>query len=157
MPPPSRPASGRTSRFDALAVVYMVSSLFWLIIALRFVNPVQLVAPRQGLAASRLPAWMALVSGAIRGRRSKPVAFSIRGPMFFKRLFAHRPVRWSLASAPQAARGPREVTTPSGLRIIDTKVGIGPVPHGRPDRDGQLHRLAVRQRQEGQEIRQLAR
>ena len=29
---------------DALAVVYMVSSLFWLIIALRFVNPVQLVA-----------------------------------------------------------------------------------------------------------------
>jgi len=29
---------------DALAVVYMISSLFWLIIALRFVNPVQLVA-----------------------------------------------------------------------------------------------------------------
>ena len=29
---------------DAMAVVYMVTTLFWLIIALQFVNPTQIVA-----------------------------------------------------------------------------------------------------------------
>src|SRR5882724_4162203 len=34
-----------------------------------------------------------------------------------------------LAAAPLAALAAGEVTTPSGLRIIDIKVGTGPVPH----------------------------
>jgi putative spermidine/putrescine transport system permease protein len=29
---------------DAMAVIYMITTLFWLIIALQFVNPTQIVA-----------------------------------------------------------------------------------------------------------------
>jgi peptidylprolyl isomerase len=50
--------------------------------------------------------------------------------MSFKRLFGTA-VLLALASAPLAARpalAAGEVTTPSGLRIIDVKPGIGPVP-----------------------------
>ena len=50
--------------------------------------------------------------------------------MSFKRLFGTA-VLLALASAPLAARpalAAGEATTPSGLRIIDVKPGIGPVP-----------------------------
>ena len=50
--------------------------------------------------------------------------------MSFKRLFGTA-VLLALASAPLAARPAQaagEATTPSGLRIIDVKPGIGPVP-----------------------------
>src|ERR1700677_5417878 len=35
----------------------------------------------------------------------------------------------SLAAVPLVAQAAGEVTTPSGLRIIDVKLGTGPVPH----------------------------
>ena len=35
---------------DAMAVIYMVTMLVWLLVALRFVNPTQLVTPGQGAA-----------------------------------------------------------------------------------------------------------
>jgi peptidylprolyl isomerase len=35
----------------------------------------------------------------------------------------------ALLLAPQSSRAASEVTMPDGLRIIDTKVGTGPVPH----------------------------
>ena len=49
--------------------------------------------------------------------------------MLFKRLFAPA-LLMALAAAPLAARPAQaaEVTTPSGLRIIDVAPGIGPVP-----------------------------
>jgi peptidylprolyl isomerase len=50
--------------------------------------------------------------------------------MSFQRLFVSA-ILLSLAAAPLAARLARaagEVTTPSGLRIIDVKPGTGPVP-----------------------------
>ena len=49
--------------------------------------------------------------------------------MFFKRLFASA-LLTALAAAPLGARPAQaaEVTTPSGLRIIDSVPGIGPVP-----------------------------
>src|ERR1700740_55435 len=50
--------------------------------------------------------------------------------MSFPRLFASA-LLLALASASLAARPARaagEVTTPSGLRIIDVKLGTGPVP-----------------------------
>ena len=49
--------------------------------------------------------------------------------MFFKRLFAPA-LLMALAAAPLAAHPAQaaEVTTPSGLRIIDVSPGIGPVP-----------------------------
>ena len=49
--------------------------------------------------------------------------------MFFKRLFASA-LLTALAAAPLGARPAlaAEVTTPSGLRIIDSVPGIGPVP-----------------------------
>ena len=36
----------------------------------------------------------------------------------------------ALVAAPLTAQAAGEVTTPSGLRIIDVKPGTGPVPHG---------------------------
>jgi peptidylprolyl isomerase len=47
--------------------------------------------------------------------------------MSFKRLFAFA-IFLALAAAPLAAQAAGEVTTPSGLRIIDVKPGSGPVP-----------------------------
>ena len=41
---------------DAMAMVYMVVTLVWLLIALRFVNPTQLVSARQGTSAARMSA-----------------------------------------------------------------------------------------------------
>jgi peptidylprolyl isomerase len=48
--------------------------------------------------------------------------------MYFSRLFMFV-IALALAAAPLAARAAGEVTTPSGLRIIDVKPGTGPVPH----------------------------
>ena len=48
--------------------------------------------------------------------------------MSFPRLFVFA-ILLALAAAPLAARAAGEVTTPSGLRIIDVKPGTGPVPH----------------------------
>jgi peptidylprolyl isomerase len=51
--------------------------------------------------------------------------------MSFQRLFVSA-ILLALAVAPLASRPARaagEVTTPSGLRIIDVKPGTGPVPH----------------------------
>ncbi len=50
--------------------------------------------------------------------------------MSFSRLLVSA-ILLALAAALLAARPARagEVTTPSGLRIIDVKVGVGPVPH----------------------------
>ena len=39
----SPPACGPVQSIDAMAVVYMVTTLVWLLIALRFVNPTQIV------------------------------------------------------------------------------------------------------------------
>ena len=47
--------------------------------------------------------------------------------MYFPRLFVSA-ILLALAVAPLSALAAGEVTTPSGLHIIDTKVGIGPVP-----------------------------
>ena len=47
--------------------------------------------------------------------------------MFFSRLFVFA-ILLALAGAPLAALAAGEVTTPSGLRIIDVKPGTGPVP-----------------------------
>ena len=47
--------------------------------------------------------------------------------MSFKRLFGTA-LSLLVASTPLAAQAANDVTTPSGLHIIDTKVGIGPVP-----------------------------
>jgi peptidylprolyl isomerase len=47
--------------------------------------------------------------------------------MFFSRLFVFA-ILLALAAAPLAAQAAGEVTTPSGLRIIDVKPGTGPVP-----------------------------
>ncbi len=47
--------------------------------------------------------------------------------MFFSRLFVSA-ILLALAAAPLAAQAAGEVTTPSGLRIIDVKPGTGPVP-----------------------------
>ena len=46
-----------------------------------------------------------------------------------------------LSSKPAQAAG--EVTTPSGLRIMNVNPGTGPVPPGRQERVGELHRLAA--------------
>src|SRR5580700_263570 len=48
--------------------------------------------------------------------------------MFFSRLFVFA-ILLALAGAPLAAQAAGEVTTPSGLRIIDVKPGSGPMPH----------------------------
>jgi peptidylprolyl isomerase len=48
--------------------------------------------------------------------------------MSFQRLFVSA-ILAALAAAPLASRAAGEVTTPSGLRIIDVKPGTGPVPH----------------------------
>jgi putative spermidine/putrescine transport system permease protein len=47
---------------DAMAMIYMVVTLIWLLIALRFVNPTQLVSPRQGASAD----------GGVRRRHGEP-------------------------------------------------------------------------------------
>ena len=47
--------------------------------------------------------------------------------MFFSRTFVFA-ILLALAAAPLAAQAAGEVTTPSGLRIIDVKPGTGPVP-----------------------------
>ena len=47
--------------------------------------------------------------------------------MFFSRLFVFA-ILLALAAAPLAAQAAGEVTTPSGLRIIDVKPGTGAVP-----------------------------
>jgi peptidylprolyl isomerase len=47
--------------------------------------------------------------------------------MSFKRLFVLA-IFLALSAAPLAAQAAGEVTTPSGLRIIDVKPGSGPVP-----------------------------
>ena len=47
--------------------------------------------------------------------------------MFFKHLFVSA-IILALAAAPLVAQAASEVTTPSGLRIIDVKPGTGPVP-----------------------------
>jgi peptidylprolyl isomerase len=47
--------------------------------------------------------------------------------MYFPRLFVSA-ILLGLAVAPLSALAAGEVTTPSGLRIIDVKVGTGPVP-----------------------------
>jgi peptidylprolyl isomerase len=47
--------------------------------------------------------------------------------MSFKRLFVLA-IFLALSAAPLAAQAAGEVTTPSGLRIIDVKSGSGPVP-----------------------------
>ena len=47
--------------------------------------------------------------------------------MFFSRLFVFA-ILLALAAAPLAAQAAGEVTTPSGLRIIDVKPGAGSVP-----------------------------
>ena len=60
-----------------------------------------------------------------------------------------------LAIAPLSAFAAGEVTTPSGLRIIDVKPGTGPMPAGQTVTVSAG--MAVRRRQEGQEIRQLGR
>jgi peptidylprolyl isomerase len=48
--------------------------------------------------------------------------------MSFQRLFVSA-ILLALAVAPLSALAAGEVTTPSGLRIIDVKPGTGPVPH----------------------------
>jgi peptidylprolyl isomerase len=48
--------------------------------------------------------------------------------MYFPRLFVSA-ILLALAVAPLSALAVGEVTTPSGLRIIDVKPGTGPVPH----------------------------
>jgi peptidylprolyl isomerase len=51
--------------------------------------------------------------------------------MSFHRIFVSA-IFLTLAALPlasQSSQAASEVTTPSGLRIIDTKVGTGPVPH----------------------------
>ena len=47
--------------------------------------------------------------------------------MYFPRLFVYA-IFLALAVAPLSALAAGEVTTPSGLRIIDVKQGAGPVP-----------------------------
>jgi peptidylprolyl isomerase len=47
--------------------------------------------------------------------------------MYFPRLFVSA-ILLAFAVAPLSALAAGEVTTPSGLRIIDVKVGTGPVP-----------------------------
>src|SRR6202050_3211629 len=47
--------------------------------------------------------------------------------MYFRRLFVSA-ILLALAVAPLSALAAKEVTTPSGLRIIDVKPGTGPVP-----------------------------
>ena len=47
--------------------------------------------------------------------------------MHFSRLFVSA-ILLALAVAPMSALAAGEVTTPSGLRIIDVKPGTGPVP-----------------------------
>ena len=42
-----------TQSVDAMAVIYMVTTLFWLLIALRFVDPTQLVTRVKDQRASR--------------------------------------------------------------------------------------------------------
>jgi putative spermidine/putrescine transport system permease protein len=44
-----------TQSVDAMAVTYMVTTLTWLLIALRFVNPTQLVTRVRGLCRPRGP------------------------------------------------------------------------------------------------------
>jgi peptidylprolyl isomerase len=48
--------------------------------------------------------------------------------MYFPRLFVSA-ILLALAVAPLSALAVGDVTTPSGLRIIDVKPGTGPVPH----------------------------
>src|ERR1700722_20372043 len=55
------------------------------------------------------------------------VAVSPRGPMSLNHLFASA-ILLALAAVPLTVQAAGEVTTPSGLRIIDVKVGTGPVP-----------------------------
>ena len=47
--------------------------------------------------------------------------------MYFRRIFVSA-ILLALAIAPLSALAASEVTTPSGLRIIDVKPGTGPVP-----------------------------
>jgi len=47
--------------------------------------------------------------------------------MYFRRLFVSA-ILLALAVAPLSALAASEITTPSGLRIIDVKPGTGPVP-----------------------------
>jgi peptidylprolyl isomerase len=51
----------------------------------------------------------------------------LRGCMFLQHLFFSA-ILLSLTALPLVSQAAQEVTTPSGLRIIDVKVGTGPVP-----------------------------
>ena len=76
---------------------------------------------------------MMLVSGVIKRRLPaiNLLSFSLRGLMTLQRILVSA-VLLTLAAVPSSskpAQAAGEVTTPSGLRIIDVKPGTGPVPH----------------------------
>jgi peptidylprolyl isomerase len=69
-----------------------------------------------------------LVSGVIEPADAGYQApVNSRGAMSFKHLFVSA-IFLAFAAAPLSAQSASEVTTPSGLRIIDVKPGSGPVP-----------------------------
>ena len=61
-------------------------------------------------------------------------------------------------SIPATAQSPgKTMTTASGLQIADTKAGTGATPTHRPDLRHALHGLALSERRQGREVRQLGR
>jgi peptidylprolyl isomerase len=87
----------------------------------------------QNAAPSPATAPMMLVCGVIKPAVAgiELLSFSLRGLMSPQRIFVSA-ILLALAAVPLAskpAQAAGEVTTPSGLRIIDVKTGTGPVPH----------------------------
>jgi peptidylprolyl isomerase len=74
------------------------------------------------------------IVGRHRANGFWPLSFTsnLRGLMSLHHIFLSAFFLLTLAALPlasQSSQAASEVTTPSGLRIIDTKVGTGPVPH----------------------------
>ena len=74
---------------------------------------------------------MMLVSGVIKRRllAIDLLSFSLRGLMTLEHILVSALLIGALSLSSKPAQAAGEVTTPSGLRIIDVKRGTGPVPH----------------------------
>jgi len=74
---------------------------------------------------------MMLVSGVIKRRllAIDLLSFSLRGLMTLQHILVSALLIGALSLSSKPAQAAGEVTTPSGLRIIDVKRGTGPVPH----------------------------
>ena len=72
-----------------------------------------------------------LVSGVIKRRllAIDLLSFSLRGLMTLQHILVSALLIGALSLSSKPAQAAGEVTTPSGLRIIDVKRGTGPVPH----------------------------